>query len=440
MANTLTNFVVGIGFDFDKKGAAQAENAIDGLRKNVLGVGAALAGAFGARQLTSGFAEFGNRVGNFSQTFGVLPDDVRAVGNAFQHVGGSVDGFISQLQTIQKLRSGVQIGETGFIGQAARAGVDVSELINAKDAVQAYLSLADQFQGLSTSQRINAASALGLDASSIRLLSMGSDKLDAMIESEREIRPLTRQMTEDSRAFNIQLQKLSNNIGSVADTISTKLLPPLTAAIASFNDFFSESRLSIISSINKGLDFIAENFATVASVGGLLATGGLLGGLSLMARLLPFIGTWLSRIAISGAKLSAIGAAIAGVGSAAYNFIFGDSEDDKPVNSGVNANSSQPQEAQSQSLAKRVISDGQTVADRFAFSDAPPALINSIVKETSTSDAPAAVTPVSQITPEARERLPDLKVVLQLDGKVIEEKMIDVMGRHNEIALDQLSN
>lgn len=236
MANVLTNFLVGVGVEFDKKSASSVTTAFDGIKSKALQLGAVVAGAFGAKQLTLNFAAVNDQLGKFSTTFGVLPDDVTAFGRALSHEGGTLNSFMSQLENIERMRAGLIQGDAGFIAAAGRAGIDTTDLIAAKDATEAYLSLANQFQSMSLQQRLNAAEALGLDEASIRLLSKGRAAIMEIVDAERAMRPLTQEMTKESARFNDELQDLGTTIGGVADKISIKVLPVLSDMLKGMRD------------------------------------------------------------------------------------------------------------------------------------------------------------------------------------------------------------
>jgi hypothetical protein len=309
MANTLTNFLVGVGFDYDQKGQREIGSGIDSIKSKALQLGSVVAGAFGIKALTVDFAASRDEIGKFSDVFGVLPADVFALGKALEHEGGSVDAFMSQLSNLEKMRAGIIAGDAGFIGAAGRAGItDTSIITNAENATEAYIALADVFQRLSGQERLNAADALGFDDSSIRLLSQGSDAVRSAIASEKEMRIVTEQMTEESARFNDGIQDLFSNVGGFADKASMNMLPAINDIVDATNEWIGVNRTLINQNLDSVLEPIGKNFGTIAAAGGLLASGGLLAGLAGMAKNIPIIGQGM-RVAFSAAsKLSVLGA------------------------------------------------------------------------------------------------------------------------------------
>lgn len=241
MANTISNFLVGIGFEYDDTGSKQIESGMERIKSKALILGAVMAGAFGLKALTSDFADAKAELGRFSDVFSGSANDIQALGNALATEGGSLDSIFSQLESIERLRAGLLVGDAGFIAAAGKAGIDTTDIEKATTVTEAYLALADQFQGLNQQERLNAASALGLDASSIVLLSKGSDQVEAIVEKFKTIRPVTDDMTQAAREFNAEWVEISQNIGGVADALSKEILPVITGITSVINDWFGDN-------------------------------------------------------------------------------------------------------------------------------------------------------------------------------------------------------
>lgn len=249
MSNVISSFLVGIGFEYDKKSAQQVESGIDSIKSKALQLGSVVAGAFGLRELTFGFAQSADTLGKFGQTFGVSANDVQAFGNALATQGGTLEGFMSQLESLERARARIRVGDVGFFAPAGKAGIDPNAITNANSATEAYLGLADSFAKMNVQERINAAEALGLDESSIRLLSQGRDAVEGLVSKYREIRPLTGDMTDEAAEFNRQWIEAKANVGGFADAVSSELLPVINDITRSVNSWFSEDRLSKLEAI-----------------------------------------------------------------------------------------------------------------------------------------------------------------------------------------------
>jgi hypothetical protein len=266
MSNVISSFLVGIGFDYDRKGADQIGSGIDSIKSKALQLGAVVAGAFGIKELTFGFAQSKDMLGKFGEVFGVTADDVHAFGNALATEGGTLESFMAQLESIERARARIRVGDVGFFAPAGKAGLNPNDIANAKNATDAYLGLADAFARMNQQQRINAAEALGLDEASIRLLSQGRSAVESLVSKYQEIRPITKEMTESAAEFNRNLLESRENIGGIADAISSVLLPRINDASKSLNDWFGinrDEKLKTVTNITEGAadaaGFIVEN-------------------------------------------------------------------------------------------------------------------------------------------------------------------------------------
>lgn len=430
MPNVISNFLVGIGFDYDQKGAQKIEGGIDSIKSKALQAGAVVAGAFGVKALTADFANANDKLGKFSRVFGVIPNEVAALGRALEHEGGSIESFMGQLEGIERLRAGLLRGDASFIAQAGIAGIDPSVITNAKSASDAYKALGDQFARLSRQQRLNAAEALGLDESSIRLLSQGTDAVSAAAEAQKRIRPVTEGMTKAAADFNDEMQDLGSNIGGVADRISTKLLPEINNIVRGTNQWFDANRAIIGQNLDKALVPIADNFAAIASAGGLIATGGLLKGLAVMSGSLPVIGSALAGIATSAAAISGIGASAA-AGVAVGTGIRKSGILDKPAQwLGFD-----DYQNYFDFLMDPIF--GTNVSGRWG-GDAQ------VSKEVAAPYA-MGLSPISQTSGHPQywgssSYIKPLQVNLMLDGQVLDSRIINVTDRQNEQAIQDLTN
>ena len=249
MSNVIKSFLVGVGYDYDKKGEQSINSGINSIKSTVLQLGAVVAGGFGLRELTTNFADAKDSIGKFGEVFGVVPADITAFGQALAHEGGSLESFMSQLQSLEKLRVGVLAGDAGFLGELGKFGIDGNVIIDAKNATEAYKALADEFANASKQQRIGAAGVLGFDDASIRLLSGGSSELQRVVDEEKAVRNTTDEMTRISKDFNDATQRFGDFMGGFADQISTTILPGMIKTTESINGFFAENKSTIDNAI-----------------------------------------------------------------------------------------------------------------------------------------------------------------------------------------------
>lgn len=266
MSNVISSFLVGIGFEYDRKSAQQIESGIDSIKSKALQLGSVVAGAFGLKELTFGFAQSADTLGKFGQTFGVSANDVQAFGNALATQGGSLEGFMSQIESLERARARIRVGDVGFFAPAGKAGIDPNAIANANSATEAYLGLADSFARMNVQERINAAEALGLDEASIRLLSQGRDTVEGLVSKYRSIRPLTGDMTSEAAEFNRNMVEAQANVQGLADRISGPLLKSINEVTSGINEWFGKNRQGVWADIDR---LISEGEDRLKKAGGM---------------------------------------------------------------------------------------------------------------------------------------------------------------------------
>lgn len=433
MANTISNFLVGIGFDFDDKSADQVGSSIDGVKSKALQLGAVVAGAFGIKALTSDFANANDSVGKFSQTFGVAADDVTSFGRALQHEGGSLESFISQLENLERLRAGTKQGDFAFVATAQLAGIDTQPFIDATNATEAYLALADQFQDLSGQQRINAAGAFGLDDASIRLLSRGREGVEQLVQQQKNIRPTTEAMTKSSADFNDEMQDLTNNVGGFADKISERLLPEINNVISGMNQWINVNRNFANSGIDKALDFAIENPNAVAAGTGLATAGALTKSAGLLSKV-PVAGKLLQGSARFGAAGLAVGS------SALLGAAIG-----QEINKHLTMTTKQVVGGSiakvlgffGNETAQEALNNSNKTVKQF---DPDEITFNEFDVPSSNRARPRPVTLNEYDVPSSDRAPQQINLTVEVGGETIDKRIVKVNERQNQITLNELTS
>lgn len=306
MASTIKNFLIGIGYEYDDKGEKQIESGIDSIKSKALQLGAVVAGAFGIKALTSDFAAAKDELGKFAQVFGVSANDVNAFGQVLEHEGGTLDSFMGQLAGIAKLRAGLEKGDTAIFGAAGLAGISADatkKILEAEDSVESLILLADEMQGMTQEQKLNAAAAFGIDESMIRVLEQGSDKVRELLKEQKLIRPVTESMTKAAKDFNDETQTLSDNVGGFSDRISDKLVPEINNVLSGMNQWIAVNRDTINTGLDTTLETIADNFGLVAGALGIVASSAAFGMLVKFGRFIPLFGSLATSVGLVGSAL-----------------------------------------------------------------------------------------------------------------------------------------
>lgn len=435
MAKVISSLLVGLGFDVDQKGAKEFEGSIDSVKSKALQLGSVVAGGFGLKALTADFASSRDMLGKFADTFGVLPNDVMAFGNALATEQGSLEGFMSQLENLERVRARILVGDVGFFAPAAKAGIDPNVIANAENATDAYLALADSFSTMTTQQRINAAEALGLDEASIRLLSKGREGVDQLVERFRTIRPVTESSTEAAAEFNRQWVEFGQNIGSATDSVSDQFLPVVNSAIDGINNWIG---------VNK--DLVNSNAVTFAGFSALVAGTGTLNTLAALARYIPAIGAGLATVATVAATLTGVGAAaLTGVGIG--SIINDNLSDDYKLDLGRGIaqtlamfGNEEAQAALDAEAAAGGFTDTyqkQVEAGYFGNDSAP---VRSLSESGFAERRREGIESVTQ--PQARQAptRQTIEIPIMLDGAVIDRKVVSVVDGMAQTAIDDLSS
>lgn len=266
MSNVISSFLVGIGFDFDKKSAQQIESGIDSIKSKALQLGSVVAGAFGLSKLTSGYVSEIDKLGKFGQVYSVAAEDVRSLGYALGESGGSLADAMSQLEKLERFRAVLLTGDASIFASFGIAKGDANDIINAKDALEAYRLVAAQFERASPQERINMTDALGFDQSGLLLLSKGTGEVDRLLEKYRTIAPITKKMTDDAAEFTRQWIEAQANVQGLADKISGPLLKSINEVTSGINEWFGKNRQGVWADIDR---LISEGEDRLKKAGGM---------------------------------------------------------------------------------------------------------------------------------------------------------------------------
>ncbi len=261
MAETIDNFLIGIGFNYDDSGAQRIQSSFGSIKSRALQLGAAVTGALSANALTFGFAERTDEIGKFSQALGVVPGQVAALNLALRQFGGSEGEIFSQLEAVARLREGLLSGDVDQLSRAQAVGIDPSSITNAENAVEAYIAAISQLErfGEGSDQQRATVRALGLSQASQLLGNEGEEEVRAIVDRFAELRPVTEEMTRTAAEFNDAMLDLTTNIGRVADNISGPVLNSLTGFANSVSGFLVDNRESIDDFVESPGRFYLEN-------------------------------------------------------------------------------------------------------------------------------------------------------------------------------------
>lgn len=288
--NLVDEMLIGIGFEVDSDAKKNVDNALNSIGDQALKLGAIMGAGFGVSELTLDYANINDELGKFTRTLGVSTSKVHAMQEAIIGEGGSVRTLRGDLASLDVARRRLRQGDTALLQKGALIGVDLSDIRSASNTADAYVALADKFQGLSKERRRDLAEILGFDESSVRLLQKGRASVEKEINRQISIRDVDRDMTNAAERWNGSLQDFENHIGAVGDTISKNLLPPLTDVIDKTNSWFDSNQKIINQNVGLATRKVGDNLGVVASSLGAISATKATKVLSGLSKYLPILG------------------------------------------------------------------------------------------------------------------------------------------------------
>ena len=421
MSSVLTSFLVGIGWDtssFDQ-GTKHIESSMGSVKSSVLQTAASIGTLTALTGAGLKFAKSTSEIDNFTRSIGVGRSDLLAFGGALQGMGGDADSAIGILTSLEQKRASILTGETGWIAPAARAGIDTNSILQATDSLDAVLRLSDQFQQLSAQQRLNAADALGFDPATVAFLSQGRDVVEATLNQYRDARPLVDGLTEASRDLTQEWSRLEALAGGIGDKVQSKLIPAITQATTVVTEFLNANKQAIDAGIEKYGTPENIEAASVAAAGAGVSTAGAVAG-SLLQR---FGLTGTGSLVAGGARLVG-GAGIAyGVADIASRFADEQLQQIPGYQELDAAFTRKAYDVTGLDLSRGNVYEGTAREPLYQFT-APD----------------SAWTPGYGSGPKPQPTTINVNATLEMDGKVLADKVLSVVSDSNQAALDDLQS
>lgn len=421
MSSVLTSFLVGIGWDtsgFDQ-GTKHIESSMGSVKSSVLQTAASIGTLTALTGAGLKFAKSTSEIDNFTRSIGVGRSDLLAFGGALQGMGGDADSAIGILTSLEQKRASILTGETGWIPTAARAGIDTNAILQATDSLDAVLRLSDQFQQLSAQQRLNAADALGFDPATVAFLSQGRDVVEATLNQYRDARPPVDGLTEASRDLTQEWSRLEALAGGIGDKVQSKLIPAITQATTVVTEFLNANKQAIDAGIEKYGTPENIEAASVAAAGAGVSTAGAVAG-SLLQR---FGLTGTGSLVAGGARLVG-GAGIAyGVADIASRFADEQLQQIPGYQELDAAFTRKAYDVTGLDLSRGNVYEGVSRESLYQFT-APD----------------SAWTPGYGSGPKPQPTTINVNATLEMDGKVLADKVLSVVSDSNQAALDDLQS
>lgn len=323
----LEQFLIGLGLQVDKKSFDNGSAAFDGIAKSALQLGGVLATKLGIQKVVGDFTNAGVALDNFNKLNGSSVENVQRLGYALKQQGGNAQDAFSMIKNIQNLMASPLTGNTGWMGEAARFGLDPGVITSASSTKDAILNVADAFEHMNKVQQVQAGKALGWDDAQIRLVQSGRKAIEETFIQADKYNLLTEKQTKDAQRLSSAMIDFNKTFESLGNIIAGELTPAVAEMVENFNEFYQDNKEMIDSGLKEFFGGVAENIELVT--GALILMGGTsaLRGLAALRSLLGLGGGAGAGGAAAAAGASALVVVAGFLASLLYSEKLGDGED-----------------------------------------------------------------------------------------------------------------
>lgn len=322
----ISDFVIGLGFDTSdfERGQRRITSDLNNFRSDVLQIGAVLGTAFSAKSLTIDFARQNDQLRQMAELLGINENALYGLDEAGKAFGARSGEITSLLQTLTETKARfTELGELGVLEELAKIGVNIDAITDAKDSVTALYALADELSKLDQKDRLLVSNALGISPQGIDLLSNGAKTVRDLSKAYQDARPHTEEMTNASRRFIEEYNKLEQNLGGRADKISTPVVKSIGKIIEVINEFIETNQKAIDSSF---LDPLGKTLAVVTPLAVGFVGSGILKTFAGLAKFVPVVGGALGVVLGTMSKLVPVVSAL-GIGFSVWDWDADDFEE-----------------------------------------------------------------------------------------------------------------
>ncbi len=310
----LDTFFLSLVFDNakTKDSSDKVEQTINNLTNRILSAFARIEAFEFLKNAIKQTVELTTKLDNLAYVTNENVQSLNAWGEAVKRTGGTTEGFYSSISNLaQKLRD-VQTN-FGSAGQLvfARLGLNLQKSNGEmKTATELLGDIGDKFKTLPKVWQLNLGQQLGLDQSTIRLLSSGSKSALELVDKMRQLGAVRDQDTERNIRFRNSLYDIQLIWQSIKITIANGLIPVLTK--------FSELLVKSFRYMQEHAQLTKGILLAIAAVMG----GAILNSIAAIAsaittRLIPA----LIKIAVASPELYVLAAGLLAVGLLVEDFV-----------------------------------------------------------------------------------------------------------------------
>lgn len=445
MANTITNFLVGIGYDTTEleRGEREFNRSMEGIRSTATIAGAAMATALiGVGKIAVENADRINTLRLQTNTFATSARDVNNYGSALRSLGGDAGDAVREIGRAEEALSNLRLrGDASTFTELAYAGVNIESLTSAESGGEFMRRLADQFPQLDQQQQLSVQNTLGLSPASVELLRQGGEGYQRIMNNVDSIAGITPELIQMSKDYNAVISETQLKWDGVKNTLTEAVLPSMTRIASLAGD-----AADYLNQLIKDNPDTAPTALGALGVGAAGAT--LTAGAGLLARFgVPGAAT-VSRIS------APVGVAAAGglAASSGWDILMDNREQEygKETTAGGNLLKNGP-------LGRTWdwVFDNEPTTENQPPTQKDTAQVPYWSKPTQgTNYAPQSYLPdynataVGQTAGQQVAAMPPVQVkstvqnnlVVELDGRALETKIRDVNMRDNQLAVDDITS
>lgn len=270
MANVLTSFLVGIGWDtsdFDA-GTRDIERSLNGVKVSTLAISAAILGAFaGVASAAVNTAQRVDQLSLATQNLNTNKQFVSDLGGAMKLMGGDAAAALDEVRGIEEALTNFQL--TGQLGKfsdlplAKITGPQLDTLVWSKTASEFLSNLAELVPSKDNNQKQLIQSSLGLSDATMKAISGGSQQFEALVQRSQDLTGTITQLTDNSRALSDQMAEFGLRMTGITNELTEKTLPGLVSLSTWANQFVEKHR----EDISGVIDTVAENPGSTTALG-----------------------------------------------------------------------------------------------------------------------------------------------------------------------------
>lgn len=273
MSNVITQFLIGIGYQYDDKGERAAKAGMEAIKSSTLAIGSTLAAAaIGAGAKVDQLAEKSRKLQDQLYRTNTPTTWAQGYGVALTELGGSADDAVGRITGLEQKLAALKMGDRSFVDSLGVAGFDAGDLAQAKDAPDFITRAADQFSRATHTQQVNMANVLGLTDAEFKLWQQGGSYVTEHSKKLAEQIGYTESLNQKQYEYSQSWIQLNLEMDKAGNTISNIMLPGMTELVKKANEYtgalnkFAQENPETTKNIVEG--------GTAIGIGAAILTGG----------------------------------------------------------------------------------------------------------------------------------------------------------------------